>query len=344
MSEENTKDSTRHIPVLLAETVAGLALRADATVIDATLGNGGHFSAILEKLGPKGTLFGIDADPIAVARAAERVALKDVPYVRVLFATGNFRNIAALAKTQGLTYADAIVADLGWRMEQFSGERELGGGKGFSFSADEPLAMTFGDPEHYPFTAADIVNEWKEEDIANVIFAYGEERYSRPIARAIVRARAEKRIETARELAEIISEAVRKRGALSQDLASSFGSEANQKSHKVYSTGTVPERYRHGRIHPATKTFQALRIAVNDEIDALKEFIAAAVDLLSPGGILAIISFHSIEDRIVKHAFAGLETEGRMRRITKKPIIPAEEELSRNPRARSARLRIVQKI
>lgn len=299
-----------HIPVLLRETIDGLALTANATVIDATLGSGGHFSAILEKLGKNGRLLGIDADPKAVESARKRIR----PHkATMFFATGNFRNISEIAKKEGIEKADAIVADLGWRMEQFGKDSEKGGGKGFSFAADEQLQMTFGDPAGYPFTAADIVNAWREEDIVTILKGYGEERYARKIAHAIVEHRRMKPIETSAELAGIVESA-------------------------------VPAKYRHGRIHPATKTFQALRIAVNDELDALKEFIESAAGLLSSGGRLTIISFHSIEDRIVKQAFAALEKKGYARRITRKPITPTDEEIRKNPRSRSAKLRIIEAI
>ena len=303
----------RHTPVLLRETVEGLALAPDATVIDATLGSGGHFSAILVKLGLHGTVLGVDADPIAVARVAQEIAQKDTQYARVLFATGNFRNISEIAKTQGLAKADAIIADLGWRMEQFSADVEAGGDKGFSFTEGGPLQMTFGDPASYSFTAADILNIWREEDIATILKGYGEERYTRKIAHAIVVRRESKKIETAAELAGIVEQA-------------------------------IPSRYRRGRIHPPTKTFQALRIAVNDELDALREFIMASCALLSPCGRLAIITFHSLEDRIVKQTLRSLEEAGTMRRITKKPITSTAEETKTNPRARSAKLRIAEKI
>lgn len=317
MSDENRAHRKSHVPVLLHETIAGLAIRPDATVIDATLGSGGHFFAILEKLGPEGTILGIDVDKTAVDQVRKKLHVKiaggKAHCARVLFATGNFRDIAKLAKEQGITEADAIIADLGWRIEQFSGDATVGGGKGFSFTADEPLQMTFGDPASYPFTAANIVNSWREEDITTILKNYGEERYARKIARAIVERREGGKVETSIELAEIVSNA-------------------------------VPAKYRRGRIHPATKTFQAFRIAVNDELDALKEFIKNAVTLLSLKGRLAVISFHSIEDRIVKQSMHHLEEEGHARRITKKPVTPTDEEIRNNPRARSAKLRLIEKI
>jgi 16S rRNA (cytosine1402-N4)-methyltransferase len=313
----NTKNRNSHVPVLLRETIEGLGLVPGATVIDATLGSGGHFSAILQRLGHEGTVLGIDIDKTAITRVREqvrvRIANEEAYRARVLFAIGNFRDIAKIAKAQGLETVDAIVADLGWRIEQFSSNADTGGSKGFSFTANEPLQMTFGDPADYPFTAADIVSSWREEDIATILKGYGEERYARLIAHAIVESREKGAIKTAAELAAIVSDA-------------------------------VPGKYRRGRIHPATKTFQALRIAVNDEIDALKEFIEGASGLLSHGGRLAIISFHSIEDRIVKHAMRQLAETGSVKRVTKKPIMPRDEEIQSNPRARSAKLRIIEKI
>lgn len=295
----------KHTPVLLAESLALLSLTPQSVAIDATVGSGGHFAAIRAALGAEGTLLGIDVDPIAVASVrAYTEELGGGP--ETLVVTGNFREVARLAQEAGLTEVDAILADLGWRTEQFLG----GSGKGFSFLADEPLHMTFGDASSYPFTATDIVNEWAEEDIANVLKGYGEERYARKIAKAIVAARP---IETAAGLAEVVSSA-------------------------------VPALYRRRRIHPATKTFQALRIAVNDELDALAEFIEGAVALLAPGGRLAIITFHSVEDRIVKQAFRTLADEGVVSRITKKPITAGEDEVTANPRARSAKLRVIEKL
>jgi 16S rRNA (cytosine1402-N4)-methyltransferase len=193
-------------------------------------------------------------------------------------------------------------------MEQFSGN-----GKGFSFQVDEPLIMTFGDPKDYIFTAATIVNEWEEENIKNILKGYGEERFSGRIANAIVKAREVKSIETTFELVEIIKE-------------------------------IVPAFYRNGRLHPATRTFQALRIAVNDEFRALEDFIKESMLLLNPGGRLAIITFHSLEDRIVKHHFRNYTHDHGGVVLTKKPITATLEELQSNPRARSAKLRIFEKL
>ena len=292
-----------HIPVLKEETVDGLSIRDDSTVVDCTLGGGGHAEAILTRLGARGVYLGIDADPKAV-EAAERLRTHQAD---VRFVNANFSDLRAVLDQEELVHADALLADLGWRSDQFEE-----GGKGFSFAADEPLLMTYGNPETYVFTATDIVNDWEETSIADVIYGYGEERFARRIARAIVEAREERPIETARELAEIVISA-------------------------------VPGPMRHGRIHPATKTFQALRIAVNDELGVLRNLLKDSMDILAPSGRMAIISFHSLEDRIVKQFFQEAARSGVARLVTKKPITASREELLANPRARSAKLRIIEK-
>jgi 16S rRNA (cytosine1402-N4)-methyltransferase len=246
---------------------------------------------------------GIDADPVAIEHARTALSQKGAS---VRLCVGNFRNIDSLLNTEGISEVDGILADLGWRMEQFSGN-----GKGFSFQIDEPLVMTYGDPSAYSFTARDIVNDWEEDQIRTILRGYGEERFSGRIARCIVEARAHKPINTTNELVSVI-------------------------------TASVPSFYLHERIHPATRTFQALRIAVNDEFTALEEFIEKAILCLRPHGRLAIISFHSLEDRIVKHLFRAFgEENGTV--LTKKPITPSPQELTANPRSRSSKLRIFQK-
>ncbi len=300
---ESSRPNTEHQTVLLDETVGGLLLKAGDTAIDATVGTGGHAEKICTAIGKKGTLLALDLDQRSLALSQER--LKDA-VSRVIYLKGNFKNIHSLAEEAGITSAEGIVFDLGWHSEQ------LASGKGLSFAADEPLLMTLGAPEERLYTAADIIADWDEEEIARIIRAYGEERYAGRIARVIVETRKKRPIETARELAEIIRSA-------------------------------VPAAYRRGRIDPATRTFQALRIAVNDELGALEEAIASALGLLSPHGRLAVISFHSLEDRIVKRAFRTAEDEGRGIRITKKPIVPEDAERRRNPRARSAKLRIFER-
>lgn len=294
----------KHISVLTQEALDALAIKDSSIVVDATLGSSGHAGLIISKLGKGGTFVGIDADKDAIANA--EIVLKDSVCTKHLI-QGNFRTIDSILDLLHIQEVDAILADLGWRMEQFSGN-----GKGFSFQVDEPLIMTYGDAESYPFVARDILNDWKEEDIKNVLKGYGEERFSGRIARHIVEAREEKSIETTFELVAIIENA-------------------------------VPSFYRRGKIHPATRTFQALRIAVNDEFDALESFITKAIVRLKPRGRLAIISFHSTEDRIVKHLFMNLTHDHGGTVITKKPITASSEELAQNKRARSAKLRIFEK-
>jgi 16S rRNA (cytosine1402-N4)-methyltransferase len=207
----------------------------------------------------------------------------------------------------GITVIDGVAFDLGFSSMQIEES-----GRGFSFLKDEPLSMALqSDPKHVAFTAEDIVNGWDESDIANVIFGYGEERYARRIAQALVEARETQKITTTGQLVEIIKDA-------------------------------VPGRYKTGAIHPATRTFQALRIAVNDELNALKEGLQKAYDLLAPSKRMAVVSFHSLEDRIVKEFSKEKEADGATR-ITKKPIVPTSDEVRTNPRSRSAKLRILEK-
>lgn len=293
----------RHVPVLLEEAISVLALRGDSVVVDATLGSGGHARRILEKLGTSGVLVGIDADPVAIEGAADLKQSR----ATVHLVNQNFSTIKNILSGLSLT-PDAILADLGWRTEQFES-----GGKGFSFRQDEPLLMTFGDPKYHTFTATDIVNEWEEESITDVIYGYGEERFSRRIAKAIVEARQNGVIKTSGQLAEIVSNA-------------------------------LPGKAKAGRIHPATRTFQALRIAVNDELGVLNKLLHDGFEVLGQKGRFAIISFHSLEDRIVKRFFQDKVREGNAVRLIKKPIIASDAERESNPRARSAKLRVIEKL
>jgi 16S rRNA (cytosine1402-N4)-methyltransferase len=288
---------------------AGMQGDQDFIYLDGTLGGAGHALAIAEAFKGKLTIIGLDRDPQAIERAKE--TLKDKAE-KVILENEDFRNLDKVLATHKIAKVDCILFDLGLSSDEIEGS-----GRGFSFKNDEPLLMTFGDPATYPFTACDIVNGWKEEDIANVIYAYGEERYGRRIAKSIVFHREKKAIETSGELAEIVR-------------------------------SSVPSSYGHGKIHPATRTFQALRIAVNDELAALKEGLTKAWDAVGKGGRLAVISFHSLEDRIVKEFFkektkmkVGKLTEGII--INKRPITASIQEISENPRSRSAKLRIIEK-
>jgi len=290
-----------HESVLLHETIDGLKLRDGDVVVDGTLGRAGHSIAALES-GKNIFLIGIDEDEQALEESDMR--LKSYAGKYRLF-RGNFRDIKKFVDEAGRDGVDKVILDLGLSSPQLDSS-----GRGFSFRKDEPLMMTMRrDAGPEKLTARDIVNDWAEEDIANVIYAYGEERYARRIAKAIIEARIEHPIETTSALAEIIENA-------------------------------VPASYRRGRIHPATRSFQALRIAVNDELGALKVGLAEAGSVLRKGGRIAVISFHSLEDRIAKQVFKEWEKEGIGSQMTKKPLIPTDSETEKNPRSRSAKLRI----
>ncbi len=293
----------QHKTVLLHEAVDGLGLSKSSVVVDATFGSGGHAKEIVSRLGKDGCYIGIDADATALDRT--KVG-KTNATVHLVY--DNFSNITKILSSLQIERVDAILADLGWRMEQFAD-----GSKGFSFMHDGPLHMTFGNPADYSFTAEDIVNDWEEHVIADVLYGYADERFARRIAKAIVVARKSERITTTTELVNVIIEA-------------------------------MPRAAKHQKIHPATKTFQALRIAVNDELSVLETFIKDGFALLKTGGSMGIITFHSIEDRVVKHSFRELKDAGLATLNPKKPIVPSAEELKENPRARSAKLRILTKL
>ena len=300
-----------HRSVLLHEAIDLLDIQTDDTVVDATLGGAGHARELVQRLGTQGIFIGFDLDRDAIERA--KTILEATPLGSEGVASGptlhfvesNFRHLDEALVKLDIKTIDKALFDLGWSSFQ------LDAGRGFSFLTDEPLLMTYSKDES-ALTARTIVNEWSEESLADIIYGWGEERYSRRIAKAIVERRQKRQFETSRELAEAIKAA-------------------------------VPPAYRFGRIHPATKTFQALRIAANDELGALKEGIRAAWKLLEDGGRIAVISFHSIEDREVKRLFAELaKNSGRL--VVKKPVIASIQELRENPRARSAKLRVIEKI
>jgi 16S rRNA (cytosine1402-N4)-methyltransferase len=291
-----------HTTVLLQETVDLLNLKKGDIVVDGTLGAGGHTLHMLEKMNGDIYVLGIDLDQHALDRSLVRITnagWKD----KVVLVKGNFGSIEkAIGETHWKTI-NKVVLDLGFSSNQLELE-----GRGFSFMKDEPLVMTLSDsPEDV--TAYDVVNHWGEETIADIIYGFGEEQFSRRIAKAIVEARKEKPIETTFQLADIVKQ-------------------------------SVPLFYQKGRLHPATKTFQAIRIAVNRELENLKAFLESMPRIMAPKGRVAIISFHSLEDRIVKRAFHQMEDDGIGTRITKKPVGPSEEELHENPRSRSAKLRV----
>lgn len=296
-------DENKHISVLHDESIQHLDLSKNDIVIDGTLGGAGHSLSICKELGSKGKLIAFDLDQSAIDKAREKLA--DCK-CSVDLVHDNFRNIKQYLQKNGLK-ANKILLDLG-----FSSNQLEYGGRGISFQKEEPLLMTLKDnPDFNDLKAYDILNTWEEEDIANIIFQYGEERFSRRIAASIIEERKKEPITTTTKLVDIVKWA-------------------------------IPKRFHHRRINPATKTFQALRIAVNDELGVVESVISDIPEILAPGGIIAIISFHSLEDRIVKHGFRGLEDNGFGKRITKKPIIPSEEELEKNRRARSSKLRVFQ--
>lgn len=296
---------TEHIPVLLQEAIDGLTLREGDRVFEGTVGLGGHSEEILRRIGVKGIYIGIDEDTQALTKARERLVA--YPATKI-FREDNFRNLNRVLDETGCPFVDKILLDIGLSSLQLEGS-----GRGFSFRHTEPLMMTFKTaPNEGDLTAHEIVNEWGTDSLTDIITGYGEERFAWRIANAIVAARGSKPIETTTELADIVERA-------------------------------VPAFARHGRVHPATKTFQAIRIAVNDELGALREGLTKGFIRLAPGGRMAVISFHSLEDRIVKDFFKKQAGEGQGTIITKKPITPSAEELSRNPKSRSAKLRIIQK-
>lgn len=293
----------KHVSVLLQETVEGLLPKAGGVYVDGTLGSGGH-TALIAKLAPGSTIIGIDADPDAIARAEAR--LKGCG-AKVITHNGYNDSIDDVLRTHGINAVDGVLLDLGMSSDQLETS-----GRGFSFMKDEPLLMTMHRDNTNGFTAATMVNTFTEEQLATIIYGYGEEQFSRRIAKEIVVARAHKPITTTTELRDIIVKA-------------------------------VPAWYRNRKTHPATKTFQALRISVNDEIERLEQTLVKSFACLRSGGRLSIISFHSIEDRVVKRFMRTLAQHGVAMLVTKKPIVPTAEEVRANPRARSAKLRIIEK-
>ena len=307
-----------HRSVLYNEIIHAVQPHAGGRSVDGTLGAGGHARGIMEASAPDGQLLGLDVDPQALAIARRNLA----PYEdRIHLAQASYTSLAAQLAQLGWEAVDGIVLDLGASSMQFDTPE-----RGFSFLHDAPLDMRFG--PHSLQTAADLVNKYSERELADLIFQYGEERDSRKIARAIVRARP---IHTTRELVAAIESVSPRRGSF--------------------------DKLR--RVHPATRTFQALRIAVNEELASIEQVLPQALAALKPGGRLAIISFHSLEDRIVKDFFREqskdrvnppyeqiyeAERKATLKEVNRKPIVPSDEETQHNPRARSAKLRIAEKL
>jgi 16S rRNA (cytosine1402-N4)-methyltransferase len=291
-----------HIPVMTAEVLQYLRPEQGGLFVDCTVGLGGHSRALLEAGASR--IIGLDRDLDALARARETLA----PWGdRVELVHGDYRAIDEVLESRQISRVDGALADLGVSSMQFDAP-----GRGFSFMRDEPLDMRMD--RSADETAADLVAQSSERDLADAIFQYGEERFSRRIARALVAARREAPVDTTGRLATIVRRA-------------------------------IPHRGGHMRIDPATKTFQALRIWVNRELDGLDRFVEAAARRLRAGARLVVIAFHSLEDRIVKHTLRALQQrEGLVQVLTKRPLVPSDGETDRNPRARSAKLRAAERM
>ncbi|MBT3538722.1 16S rRNA (cytosine(1402)-N(4))-methyltransferase RsmH [Candidatus Parcubacteria bacterium] len=320
----------RHVPVLLREVLEALNLTSGKNVIDCTLGDAGHSEEILKATGPDGRLLGIDADAESILRAKKFLyEFED----RIVFERNNFEHLQDIVKEQNFKSVNGILMDFGWSSPQFE-ER----GRGFSFlKTDEPLDMRYdtylkcvhtatdlplgidGKPLYGKCTAAEHVNMKSVEELEEVFKKYGEENLSKEIAQAIVEKREEFALETVGDLVDVILDVYRK---------------------KLKTEKEIPWI---GGIHPATKVFQALRMSVNDELGVIERVLPQAINILESGGRLAVITFHSIEDRIVKHYFKS-QNKKIINIITKKPIIASDQETKTNPRSRSAKLRVIEKI
>ena len=290
----------KHIPVLVEEVMTFLRCEAGRTYVDATLGGGGHASEILKRTAPDGVLIGMEWDEDALFEATRTLK----PFGdRARIFRENFIQLPDLMKDESV---DGILLDLGLSSIQLEKE-----GRGFSFRGDSPLDMRMD--QRLDQTAADLVNRLSLEELEYIISHYGEERWAKRIARAIIQEREREPIRTTEALRRVVYRA-------------------------------IPKRFHSRRIDPATRTFQALRIKVNEELENLKKILDAGWKILKRGGRICVISFHSLEDRMVKETFRRLEKEGEMRILTKKPVTPSEEEQKRNPRSRSAKLRCAERI
>lgn len=297
-------EDTQHVSVLLQESIDGLNLAPDNVFLDCTFGAGGHSSYACNKY--KGLkIVALDQDTEALDRGNKKFETGKCDVTLLQY---NFKNLDKALESVGISKVNGILFDLGTSVDQIKTS-----GRGFTFEKNEPLLMTLtNDTTEGLLTAKDIVNVWSVDTLETILRGYGEERFSRRIAEAIVEAREDKPIETTFELVEVIKKA-------------------------------TPKFYHFKKIHPATKTFQAIRIAVNDEVTSLKIGLQKGYESLEENGRMAVISFHSIEDREVKRFFRDLEKEGKGKRITKKPIKASDQEISENSRSRSAKLRIFQK-
>ena len=300
----------RHVPVLLNEVVESLQLNPGMNIVDCTLGDAGHSEMILEKISPNGKVLGIDVDPESLLRAKQSLYKYGE---RVHFVRDNFVHLQEVVQKENFGPVNGILMDFGWSSPQFEDR-----GRGFSLHKNEPLNMRY-DAQSGTGEAKEIVNSSSVAELEKIFREYGEEKWSRDIAEAIGEQRKNKNIETTQELREIVLNIYRK---------------------KLHSTKEVPWI---GGLDPATRVFQALRIAVNDELGVIKAVLPQATEVLAQNGRLAVITFHSLEDRIVKHYFKSLQNKN-FKIITPKPIECGKDEYDANPRARSAKLRVIQKL
>lgn len=299
------RDYSMHTPVLLNEVLNLLNPRPGQTFIDATVNGGGHAREIARHLGPQGRVIGMDWDCDIIRESGIRNRESGITNIELVCDT--YLHMAQVMQERGIEKADGILFDLG-----FSSYHVDRGARGFSFAKDEPLDMRYR-PEPGRMTASDIVNRYSERELADIFTRYGEDRFARRMARGIAAERRKKKILTSRHLADVVRH-------------------------------SVPRPARYGGVHPATRAFQALRIAVNDELGSVAAVLPAAVSLLAAGGTIAVVAFHSLEDRIVKTFMREEEKKGTMRMLTAKPIRPSGAEIHANPRSRSARLRAAIKI
>ena len=289
-----------HVPVLLKEVMEALNPKPGEFFIDGTIGAGGHAKEILNRIGPKGRILGIDWDK----RAIERLKNEMPGGRKIILVAGNYAELPEILKNNRLPKADGLVIDLGFSSDQLDRS-----GRGFSFLKDEVLDMRYSAENE--LTAAEVINSFPQKDLEEIFYDYGEERFSRKIAKAVIEERRKKKILTTGELVRVIEK-------------------------------SVPGNYEKGRIHPATRVFQALRIYVNRELENLEELLSGLNAVLKPKGRAAIISFHSLEDRIVKNYFRTMGKNGIGKIITKKPVTASKEEIAANPRSRSAKLRVME--
>ena len=292
-----------HISVMPSEVMHGLNVQLGAVIVDGTLGLGGHSILIAQALGPQGHLIGIDRDPFSLTEAKKRLTSFSL---RIDLLQGSFSDAKRILAEVKVKSVDGVLLDLGISSFQLDDEQ-----RGFSFSKEGPLDMRMDQAQGV--TAADLVNTLKEEELARIIDEFGEDRFARRIAKAIVWRRSQEKITTTSQLTHVVIKA-------------------------------LPMGYSRGRIHPATRTFQALRIAVNKELETLTEALANWIEVLNVKGRMCVISFHSLEDRAVKIAFKNFAREGRGQILTKRPLEPAESQCALNPRSRSAKLRVLERM